>query len=234
MIINGDCIVELRKLIDSGVKVDLIVTDPPYRVISGGNKTPKWISGYGSSCLHRNDGKIFDHNDVNAKDWMSLCYDILKEGSHFYVMANTLNLFSFKEIAESCGFSLHNVLVWEKNNANASRWYMKNCEYTLFFRKGKAKKINNPSSKTVHKFKNPVGNKVHPTEKPVDLMEFYVSNSSNVGDIVLDPFMGAGSTGVACKNLNRKFIGIELDKKYYDIAKQRLEPTVKLKVKLSR
>ena len=80
---------------------------------------------------------------------------------------------------------------------------MKNCEYTLLLRKGSSKYINDiGGSKTVHKFGNIIGNKVHPTEKPTDLMEFYVKNSSNEGDVVLDMFMGSCSTGVACVNTN--------------------------------
>ena len=95
---------------------------------------------------------------------------------------------------------------------------MKNCEFTLFFYKGNAKTINNPSSKQVHLFNNIIGTKIHPTQKPVELMELYVSNSSNENDIVLDPFMGSGAVGKACKRLNRNFIGIEIDKKFFDSA----------------
>lgn len=187
---NEDCL-ELMKNISDGT-VDLIVTDPPYRTISGGHTSSKWISGYGNSVLYKNDGKIFEFNDMSHIDWLKECYRILKDNSHIYIMTNLLNLFSLKQFAEDVGFELHNLLVWEKNTANANRWYMKNCEYILFMRKGKSKTINNPSSKTVHKFNNIVGNKTHPTEKPVDLMKLYIENSSNENDIVLDPFMGKG------------------------------------------
>jgi len=98
---------------------------------------------------------------------------------------------------------------------------MKNCEYTLFLRKGKAKKIHNNGSKTVHKFNNPT-DKLHPCEKPVGLMQMFIENSSEVGDIVLDFAMGSGTTGVACVNTNRKFIGVELDEGYFNIAKDRI------------
>ena len=85
---------------------------------------------------------------------------------------------------------------------------MKNCEYVFLLRKGKAKWINNIGArKTVHRFNNIISNKTHPTEKPVELMRFYIENSSNENDIVLDPFMGTGSTGVACIEKNRRFIG---------------------------
>lgn len=218
---KGDCLEVMKDIPDESI--DLIVTDPPYRTISGGHNTPKWISGYGNSVLYKNDGKIFEHNDIKHHDWLKESYRVLKKGSHIYIMTNLLNLFTLKEIAEDIGFKLHNLLVWEKNTCNANRWYMKNCEYVLFMRKGKAKSINNASSKTVHKYNNIVGNKLHPTEKPIELMKLYIENSSNENDMVLDPFMGSGSTGIASKLLNRNFIGIELDDNYFEIAKKRIE-----------
>jgi site-specific DNA-methyltransferase (adenine-specific) len=99
---------------------------------------------------------------------------------------------------------------------------MSQFEYVLFLRKGAAVRINNCGTSDVIQVKNPK-NKVHPSEKPVDLIETIISNSSSVGDIVFDPFMGSGSTGVAAKNLNRKFIGIEIDESYFDIGKDRIE-----------
>ena len=218
---HGNCLEIMKDIPDNSI--DLIVTDPPYRTISGGNKSEKWKSGYKNSILYKNDGKIFEHNDIDHKKWLKECYRVLKNNSHIYIMTNVLNLFNLEKLATDVGFKLHNLLVWEKNTANANRWYMKNCEYVLFMRKGKAKTINNPSSKTVHKYNNIIGNKLHPTEKPVDLMKFYITNSSNKNDVVLDPFMGSGSTGVACINTNRNFIGIELDEKYFNIAKERIE-----------
>lgn len=218
---KGDCL-EVMKDIPSE-SVDLIVTDPPYRTISGGNKSTKWKSGYSTSVLSENDGKIFEHNDINHLDWLKESYRVLKNNSHIYIMTNLLNLFTIQQLAERVGFKTHNLLIWEKNNANANRWYMKNCEYVLFMRKGNAKTINNPSSKTVHKFNNIIGNKLHPTEKPVELMELYILNSSKEGETVLDPFMGSCSTGVASVNTNRNFIGIEKDEGYFEIAKERIE-----------
>jgi len=102
---------------------------------------------------------------------------------------------------------------------------MKNCEYIIFCRKGKARTIYNPSSQTVLEFKN-IKNKKHPTEKPIDLLSVFIENSSKINELVLDPFMGSGSAGIACKNLNRKFIGIEKDDSYLKIAKQRIESKI--------
>ena len=98
---------------------------------------------------------------------------------------------------------------------------MNACEFILMLRKGVAKNIKNMGAKNLFEIPN-VRNKKHPTEKPVKLMEILIENSSNEGDIVLDPFMGVGSTGVAAKNLKRGFIGIEIDEQYFSIAKDRL------------
>ena len=77
--------------------------------------------------------------------------------------------------------------------------------------------------KTILEFSNPNNNSLHPTQKPVALLEYLIKTYTNENDTVLDFTMGSGSTGVACKNLNRNFIGIEMDKNYFDIAKNRIE-----------
>jgi site-specific DNA-methyltransferase (adenine-specific) len=93
-------------------------------------------------------------------------------------------------------------------------------EFVLFAQKGR-RLINGKRDPNIFKFAR-TGNKNHPTEKPVDLNEYLLSKFSDEGQTILDPFMGSGTTGVACKNLNRNFIGIELDKEYYEIAKKRI------------
>jgi site-specific DNA-methyltransferase (adenine-specific) len=215
---NGNA-VEILKTIQSET-IDLIVTDPPYKIITGGDSNgknstrPKGILS-GNRKLMKFIPKF--------SEWLPECYRVLKNGTHAYFMINSTNLTEMLVEVEKAGFKIHNILIWKKNNCTPSQFYMKNCEYIIFCRKGKAKYINNiGGSKTVHDFNNIIGNKVHPTEKPVELMSVYVENSSNENDIVLDPFMGAGSTGVACLKLNRKFIGIEIEINYFDIAKNRL------------
>ena len=213
---NDDCLNVLKGVDDNSI--DLIVTDPPYEVITGGRNGG--VKGKPSGILTEN--KQLMKSIPKADLWLSECFRVMKDGTHIYIMTNTLNLTNYLNIINGVGFKLHNLLVWNKNNTTPNRWYMKNCEYVIFARKGFAKSINNPSSQTVHNFDNIIGNKQHPTEKPVDLMKLYVENSSQVGDTVLDPFMGVGSTGVACKELNRNFIGVELDKQYFDIAESRI------------
>ena len=213
---NDDCLNVLKDIEDN--TIDLVVTDPPYEVITGGRNGG--VKGKPSGILKENKQLMKSIPKVDL--WLSECFRVMKDGTHIYIMTNTLNLTNYLNIINGVGFKLHNLLVWNKNNTTPNRWYMKNCEYVIFARKGFAKSINNPSSQTVHNFDNIIGNKKHPTEKPVDLMKLYVENSSQVGDTVLDPFMGSGSTGVACKELDRNFIGVELDKQYFDIAESRI------------
>lgn len=220
-LIQGNCL-ELMKNNISDNSIDLIVTDPPYKTITGGDLNGK--SSIRPKGMLKGNRKLFRYQNIEISDWMSELYRVLKDNSHCYIFTNSLNMQEMLNEATSIGFKLHNILVWVKNNCTPSQFYMKNCEYVLFLRKGRAKWINNiGDSKTAHQFNNIIGNKNHPTEKPVDLLEFYIKNSSQEKDTVLDPFMGSGSTGVACINVNRKFIGIELDLDYFKIAKQRIE-----------
>ena len=214
-LMQGDCLERMKEIPDGSV--DMVLTDPPYRTISGGNKSNASLS----KSMGGNNGKVFEHNDINFSMWVPEVFRVLKDGSHAYFMTNFINLFALQKELTDSGFKIHNLLVWKKNTCTANRWYMKNAEYTLFARKGGAKTINNPSSKVVHDFNNP-RDKVHPTEKPVGLMDYYIENSSTRLDTVLDPFMGSGTTGVAAKSLGRGFIGIELDETYFNIAKERI------------
>ena len=105
---------------------------------------------------------------------------------------------------------------------------MSQFEYILFFRKGKGIKINNCGTSDIlrvanNKSKDENGNNLHDTEKPIELMKTLIENSSQEGNIVIDPFMGIGSTGIAAKQLNRKFIGVEIDNKYFDLAEARIK-----------
>lgn len=217
---NGDCLKLMKGIPDDSI--DLVVTDPPYKTITGGDSNGK--NSVRPKGMLSGNRKLFTYQfNIRPKDWIPEIYRVLKNGSHCYLFTNALNLTEMLVCSQESGFKLHNVLVWEKNNCTPSQYYMKNCEYILFLRKGTAKYINNiGESKTCHKYNNIIGNKLHPTQKPIDLLEFYISNSSENGDIVLDPFMGSGSTGVAAKNLNRRFIGIELDSSYFSIAENRI------------
>ena len=220
MMFNADCLDIMGKM--DNETVDLVVTDAPYKTITGGDKAGK--NSVRPKGMLSGNRKLFQHqNDISLNDWIPEIYRVLKDESHCYIFTNSLNLKDMLVETEKAGFKLHNVLVWEKNNCTPSQYYMKNCEYVLFLRKGKAKWIKDiGGSKTVHQFNNIIGNKSHPTEKPIDLLSFYIQNSSEIRDTVFDPFAGSGSTCVAAKNLGRKYIGVELDKSYFDVAVERM------------
>lgn len=209
----------LRTLDDASV--DVIVTDPPYRTISGGSDATSLAHKRPAGMLAKNDGRIFAHNDVAFSSYLPDLFRVLKSPGHMYLMLNFLNLEAGLAEVRAAGFEVHNLLIWQKNNATPNRWYMKNVEYVVFARKGPARAINNRGAKTCHAFGN-VRGKTHPTEKPVALMEHYILNSSQPGDVVLDPFMGTGATGVAALKNGRRFIGAEIDPAYFETASKRL------------
>ena len=137
-------------------------------------------------------------------------------------MTNGRNLKDMQAAAEAAKFRLHTILVWDKRTALPNKYYQNVTEFGLFMFKGKAFTIADPSSKNlVSIFQRDESE--HPTEKPVELMRFWIGNSSKPGEIVLDPFMGSGTTGVAALQLGRNFIGIEKDPRWFDIACKRIE-----------
>jgi site-specific DNA-methyltransferase (adenine-specific) len=242
---NGDCM-EVMKDIPSE-SVDLIVTDCPYKIISGGitiEERKDEISGIfqkraksdGTNCSNKwlkkdenaiisaaKNGTMFTHNNITFKEWLPEIYRVLKNKAHCYIMINSRNLKNLQVEAEKVGFKFQNLLIWDKGNVTPNQYYMGGYELILMLRKGGAKPINNMGTSNIIKIPNIIGKKQHPTEKPIKLMEILIENSSNEGDVVLDPFIGSGSTGVAAVNLNRNFIGIELDEGYFNIATNRIQ-----------
>ena len=212
--------------------IDLVVTDPPYKTITGGDSDG--ANSQRPKGMLQGNRKLFKFQKLKISEWITEIYRVLKEQTHCYVFTNSLNMEEILAEGRKAGFKIHNILVWQKQNCTPSQYYMKNCEYVILFRKGRAKYINNiGSSKTVHEFllednmttikvNNIIGNKLHPCEKPIDLLRLYITNSSNENDVVLDPFMGSGSLACACISENRKYIGYEIDKEYYDISKKRI------------
>ena len=221
-LINGDAVGFMKTLEDESI--DLIVTDPPYKVTARGNAGNS--GGMMQSKLSM-QGKIFKHNDVKPIEYISEFYRLLKDGSHCYIMTNHVNLQEMLNTATECGFRFIKSLIWNKGNKIMGQFYMSQFEYILFFRKGKGKKINKCGTADIlnvpnKKTKGEDGKNIHDTEKPVELMKILIENSSQEGELVLDPFLGVGATAMACKELNRDYIGIELDEKYYNIACKRV------------
>lgn len=220
---QGDCL-ELMKEIPNG-SIDLIATDPPYKTTARGSY------GNAGGMLKKNinmRGKVFRYNDIKPEQYIPEFYRILKDGSHCYIMTNHINLQNILNCATDCGFKFIKSLIWDKGNKIMGQYYMSQFEYILFFRKGRGKKINNCGTSDILSIKNIKtkgidGKNIHDTEKPVKLMEVLVGNSTLEYELVLDPFLGSGSTGIACQKLNRNFIGFEIDEQYFEVAKRRMQ-----------
>ena len=212
---------DIRDIIDkiSNNFFDLIVTDPPYKITSRGN------SGNTGGMLTKKvnmSGKVFKNNNIKAKEWMPKVFNKLKEKTHFYIMINHKNLYEYLDILHN----LNNIyfiksLIWDKGNKIIGQFYMSQFEYILFGRKGKAKKINYCGTSDILRIPNKKikfkGKNIHDTQKPVELMEILIKNSTNEKDIVFEPFAGSGAVLLACEKLNRKWVGIEIDKEYCDV-----------------
>ena len=221
-LINGNAIDFMKTLEDESV--DLIITDPPYKI------TAKGCAGNSGGMMRTKltmQGKVFKHNDIKPIEYFPEFYRLLKDGSHCYVMTNHVNLQEMLNTATECGFHFIKSLIWNKGNKIMGLYYMSQFEYILFFRKGRGKKINKCGTADIlnvpnKKTKGEDGKNIHDTEKPVELMKILIENSSQEGELVLDPFIGVGAVGMACKELNRNCIGVELDENYYNMAYNRI------------
>ena len=231
---KGDCL-EVMKTIESG-SIDAVITDPPY-----GTTACKWDSVIDFKLMWEQLNRIIKPNGA-----------IVLFGSQPFtsslIMSNPKN-FKYEWIWEKSKSTGHllakkrpmkcheNIVVFYKKlpsynpqgvikgEFNTSR---KNRRKDSIYAGSNIQKEYTPSKignypKTIQKFANPSSsNSLHPTQKPIALMEYLIKTYTNEGEIVLDFTMGSGSTGVAAKNLNRNFIGIEQDDKYFEIAKQRI------------
>ena len=195
---NQDCIEVLKYMPDESI--DLIVTDCPYHIVQGGCTTgaygnPTGILNHdytktGENIEYTRQGKIFKHNDIKFEEWLPHIYRILKPDTHCYIMINPRNVAELQIKAEKVGFKFQNILIWYKNNSTPNRYYLNSYKMILMLRKGKARNINNMGTKNVLEIKNIIGNKTHPTEKPVELMKILIENSSHGGGVNIRSIYG--------------------------------------------
>ena len=209
-LINGDCLEEMKNISDKSI--DLILTDSPYGF------------GYQSNMKKNKDLPMFyDRNTSWLNEWLYLANKVLKDDGHLYMFAPIQKIDEFKQKIENF-FIIKNILVWDKNGfgmGDLYGQYAPSYEFIIFAVKEQGRKLNGKRERDVLNFKK-VRPEFHPTQQPVDLLEYFIEKSTNEGEVVLDSFMGSGSTGIACKEIHRDFIGIELDKKYFEIAKKRI------------
>ena len=219
-IYNKDCIKGMSKLKDNSI--DLIVTDPPYLM--------NYKTDYRKNKEHDFCKPIIGDNDEDLiKSFIKESYRVLKSDSAMYVFCNSNKIDFFKKEIETAGFKIKNIIVWVKNNRTAGDLkasFGKQYEFIILANKGRAF-FNGKRLSDVWEFDRVVGNnQLHQNQKPLELIERMILKHSVPGGGVLDPFMGSGTTGVACLKHGRKFIGYELDKKYFEIAEVRIKEIV--------
>lgn len=222
---NADCAEILKELPDASV--DLIVTDPPYDMHIGGGGTQPMFNIEKGSYL----GDIEASGIQNGYDFeLNKEFVRIMRGINIYIWCNKLQIpayFNYYVNELGCKFD---ILCWHKTNAVPAynMKYNTDTEYCLHFAKNSyGVRPNNYEDATTY-YVDSVNQRdkklyEHPTIKPLPFIERIIRNSSKAGDIVLDPFMGSGTTGVACKDLERSFIGVEIDEHWFNIAKKRIE-----------
>ena len=210
-VIQGDCLEVMKGMPDKCV--DLIVTDPPYGVNYEGGAT---------NTFKREKLENDDTADLYQKIYPEF-HRILKDNGTAYIFYGANYE---KSVFPIPLFVQYDVLVWFKTNASfgaANARYKQDYEPFLYLRKNNGSDWYGDSKQRKVWFeKRNAINDFHPTQKPLDIISKMLENSSKEGDIVFDPFLGSGTTAVACKQLGRKYIGIELSQKYCDIANERL------------
>ena len=224
---QGDCL-ELMKDIPDG-SIDMILTDPPYLQ---GYKT-----NYRKDNRHEFSSEILNDTPQTGSrmivKFLELSYQKLRNNSSILVFCNTNKIDFFKQEIEKAGFKIKNIIVWVKNNHTAGDLkasFGHQYEFVILANKGQ-RFINGNRDNDVMFFDRVAGKEqLHQNQKPVDLLQYLVEKLSDSNNTILDPFMGSGSTGVACVNTNRNFIGMELEEKYFKIAEHRIEQAKNLKL----
>jgi len=212
---KGDAVQWLRNL--GAASVDLIVTDPPYESLE----------------KHRAIGTTtrLKHSKASSNEWFEIfpnarfeelfseCFRVLKKNRHFYLFCDQETMFVAKPIAEAVGFRFWKPLIWDKQKIGMGYHYRCRYEVVLFFEKGK-RKLNDLSIPDIIQ-----ASRIHngyPAEKPVAVSETLIKQSTDLGELVIDPFMGSGSVGLAALTSKRQFMGNDLCDEAVRVSKARL------------
>ena len=218
-IYDMDCLEFMKTVPDNFF--DCIFSDVPYLISTGGSTKIAGAMSWNYKEEKRN-GKIFKHNDITEKDYTKPLFRILKEGGHIYIMTNNMHLANIQKEMEQEGFIINNILVMIKENTVVNQHYMKNCEFTIYARKGNQRPLKDCSINSAIKASKKNEGKFHDSQKPLEYVKKLIWNSTPENGIVFDPFMGSGTTAIACKSLGLNCVGCELDKDYYEIINKRL------------
>lgn len=228
---NDDCFIIMEQMKKQNKKFNAIITDPPYAIarktnFSKGNTKKEYIKKYGK---HHNEFGEWDNTEIDFDRFIGLCYDLLKDGGTLFMFYDIWKIQDIKKSAEKYKFKQPRMGMWIKTNPvpiNSKLNYLTNSKeiFVTFTKKAKPT-FNSEYDNAIYIYPKCAGKErtKHTTQKPLKLMEDIVLKHSNEGDEILDPFMGSGTTGEACLKYNRIFTGIEKEKEYFDISKERLK-----------
>ncbi len=221
---QGDCI-KLMKEIPSG-SIDMVLTDPPYELSK--SKGGGMMGKDGRKFMEElRDADLIDGIETDL--FLTDCLNLFSHKQKFcgVFFCSTKQLIEYIQWAENNNLQ-YGVGVWHKSNPPplCNYKYLNDVEYWVYIKGNKSKILGSYQSKSmVYKSQINKADKIkygHPTIKPIDLIEKFIINHTNDGMTIFDPFMGSGTTGVVARNLNRNFIGFELDKEYFDTALHRI------------
>ena len=212
---QGDAVAWLQKL--PAASVDLVITDPPYESLE----------------KHRAIGTTtrLKHSKASSNDWFSIfpnkrfpelfaeVFRVLKKDTHFYLFCDPETMFVAKPLAEAAGFKFWKPLIWDKQKIGMGYHYRARYECVLFFEKGKRKLLDLGIADIIEAPRISGG---YPAEKPPEVSEVLIKQSTEPGELVIDPFMGSGSVGVAAMRNRRDFRGNDLCAEALDITRDRL------------
>lgn len=231
-LINGDCLLSMDLIPDDSV--DLLLTDPPYNL--------GLFMQQRSTNLKQMRDNYFGAagwDNLSPQDWeesmdafFGAAARVVRKGGAVIVFMAVIKLETLIALAQKHGFYYKTTGAWHKLNPmprNMNLHFVNSMESWVYFINGAKTGTFNNDGKVLHDFfessVTPKSEKrygKHPTQKPVELMDYFIKTLTNPGDLVLDPFMGSGSAGVSALGLKRKFIGIELNEEYFDIATRRM------------
>ncbi|WP_224323806.1 DNA-methyltransferase [Campylobacter canadensis] len=223
---NDDCEKAVSYFYKNNISFDAIITDPPYNISKENN--------FNTMKSSKRQGVDFGEWDkeFDYLSWIKKYAPLVKEDGSMIIFCSYLYIsFIIKELEEN-DFIVKDILRWVKSNPmprNINRRYVQDCELAIWAVRKNAKWTFNNNSKTYLRAEfntSIVSGKEktsHPTQKSLKLMQEIIKIHTNENDIILDPFMGSATTGIACKRLKRKFYGIESSKDYFEICKKRFE-----------
>ena len=238
-LIQGNCIEILNREYEDNA-VDMIFADPPYFLSNNG------ISCASGKMVCVNKGKWDESKGIQENhafnlEWLKACQRILKENGTIWVSGTAHIIYSIGFAMQTLGYKILNDIVWYKPNASPNLscryfthsteivlWAAKNQKSKHYFDYGMMKAMNRGKQmRNLWEIKPPGKAEKHfgkhPTQKPLELLKRIGVASTREGDVVVDPFCGSSTTGVACALLNRKYIGIDLEESYLALSKKRLE-----------